>query len=52
MLKLGDPGSSAEVIPKNILEQLIDMGLVHKHADGHLDFTDLGESVYGDSVEC
>ena len=47
MLKLGDPEIEAAIMSIDVIEQLIQLGLVYKRAsDGHLDFTDLGESVY------
>ena len=47
LLKLGDTESEAEVISIDVLQQLLKLGLVYKReSDGHLDLTDLGESVY------
>ena len=49
MLKLGDTESDVEIVSVEILQQLTNLGLVCKRAsDGHLDFTDLGESAYDD----
>lgn len=47
MLKLGNTESVLEAAPIEVLEELIKLGLVYERAsDGHLDFTELGESVY------
>jgi len=47
ILKLGNPESTVEAISIETLEQLIGLGYVYKRgSDGHLDFTELGESVY------
>ncbi len=46
MLQLGDTESVHEVVPADVLQQLIELGLVYKRNDGHLDFTDSGEAVY------
>ena len=47
MLKFGDTESDVEIMSVDVVQQLMKLGLVYKRAsDGHLDFTDLGESVY------
>ena len=47
MVKLGDTESEVETLTIEVVQQLINLGLVCKRAsDGHLDFTDFGESVY------
>lgn len=47
MFQLGDTESVHEVVPMELLQQLIQLGLLHhRSSDGNLDFTDLGEEVY------
>ena len=47
ILKFGNPESTVEAISIETLEQLIGLRYVYKRSsDGHLDFTELGKSVY------
>ena len=47
ILQLGDREGDTEDIKKDVLEELIELGLVYDDpSDGQYDFTDLGESIY------
>ena len=49
MLKFCDTESDIEFMSVEVVQQLMNLGLVYKRAsDGHFDFTDLGESAYDD----
>lgn len=46
MLQLGDTESAFEMVPSDIMDDLIELRLVYTRPDGNLDFTDAGEDVY------
>ena len=47
IMLLGDAEGDDDAIKKDVLEELIELGLVYDDsADGQYDFTDLGESIY------
>ena len=47
MLQLGNPESDFEWIQAETMQQLMDLGLVYKSGEKAIDFSDDGESVYG-----
>lgn len=48
MLQLGDTKSVLEAVPIEVLNQLIQLGLLYKRLDGNYDFTETGEAVHKD----
>lgn len=46
MLQLGDTESTMEMIPQEVIDELIAINLVYKRGPKHIDFTDAGELLY------
>lgn len=49
MLQIGDSESDCEAIPKEVLEQLIELNLVWR-TDNRMDFTDAGEALFDELI--
>ena len=45
ILKLGR-SSENEVVPLDVLDELLNLGLIYKRSDGNFDSTDAGEQIY------
>jgi len=46
VLKIGDPNSVAEAIQADVMDELLQLGIMYRRADGPLDFTELGDHSY------
>lgn len=45
MLKLGGP-TSFEMVPSDVWNELLSLGLIYKRSDGKFDLTETGERIY------
>lgn len=45
LLKLGG-SSSLEMVPSDVWDELLALGLIYKRSDGRFDLTDAGEQIY------
>lgn len=45
LLELGGP-TSFEIIPSDVWDELISLGLIYKRSDGKFDLTEAGERTY------
>lgn len=46
ILKIGNPDAVSAAIQSDVLDELLQLGLMYKRADGPLEFTDLGDLAY------